>query len=232
MSEHFDQDYYDWNSQQNDRPALRWYANLVKRYFEKEKLLDFGCGTGTLIKRLNNICPTDGFEISKFAASQAAALNESSQIFTSTNDLTSKGFTSRYSGIVSIHVVEHLTDSELIEMVALWREILKEAGRIIIATPDYGGFAHRKLASNWEGFADSTHVNLKTSLEWDEFFARCGFRKVGSFTDGPWNGPYITGLRFERFLMQIPSAVQIFTSRKLIPCGLGESYVAIWEKEG
>ena len=53
------------NGQAGDRPALRWYARLVRRYCGPGPYLDFGCGTGHLLRRLAAHGRAAGFEISR-----------------------------------------------------------------------------------------------------------------------------------------------------------------------
>jgi SAM-dependent methyltransferase len=227
MSEKFDNDYYEWNSQKGDRPALTWYSNLLRKQIKSGKILDYGCGTGTLISKLSRNYDVDGFEVSKFAERQAMSLNPSSAIY---SDLDSVKNLSGYSAVVSIHVLEHISNDEVKDTISLWGSILCKKGLVLIATPDFGGAAHRRKKSNWDAFADSTHINLKSSMEWDAIFERSGFRKIRSYTDGLWSGPYFTKAKIEKYFLLIPIAIQIFTGWKVIPCGFGESYVALYEK--
>ena len=41
------EEYYRDSGHARDRPALRWYMRLVRRYCGVSPYLDFGCGTGT-----------------------------------------------------------------------------------------------------------------------------------------------------------------------------------------
>ncbi len=62
-----------------------------------------------------------------------------------------------------------------------------------------------------------------------DLISRNGFSPVREFTDGPWNGPYITGLKIEKLFLQVPCALRVFSGRRFMPVGFGESYVAIWQ---
>ena len=71
--DHYAADYYTANGQMGDRPALRWYVRLVRRYCGSGPSLDFGCGTGHLLRRLSALGPAAGFEISSWSAATARA---------------------------------------------------------------------------------------------------------------------------------------------------------------
>ncbi len=99
----------------------------------------------------------------------------------------------------------------------------------MIVTPQFDGFAHKHLGSQWDGFSDNTHCNLMTATDIRQLLTRHGFTPIKEFTDGPWNGPYLTKSKIEELLLQIPCALQVFTGIKLMPVGFGESYVGIWQ---
>ncbi len=67
----YDESYYQMNGQLGDRPALAFYVRLAKRYGAGGPFFDFGCGTGHLLRRLAEVGPASGFEISEFSATRA-----------------------------------------------------------------------------------------------------------------------------------------------------------------
>ena len=46
--------YYINNNQKNDRLALFFYKKVIFRYFSFNSILDFGCGTGHLLKKIKD----------------------------------------------------------------------------------------------------------------------------------------------------------------------------------
>ena len=68
-------DYYRDNGQSGDRPALAWYARLVRRYCGPGPYLDYGCGTGHLLRRLaaNGSAAGSSYTVAPGAVSRAAA---------------------------------------------------------------------------------------------------------------------------------------------------------------
>jgi SAM-dependent methyltransferase len=71
--DYYDAAYYATNGQAGDRPALRWYTRMVLRYVGAGPYLDFGCGTGHLLRRLSARGAASGFEISPWSAATARA---------------------------------------------------------------------------------------------------------------------------------------------------------------
>ena len=67
----------------------------------------------------------------------------------------------RYAGVVSVHVVEHLTDDQVAQALACWRRVLRPDGRALVVTPDPAGFGRALAQHAWNGFTDPTHINLK-----------------------------------------------------------------------
>ena len=225
MVQPFDETYYIKNGQIGDRPALGWYKKLSKRYLDTAHMLDFGCGTGTVIERLSPLGQIDGFDTSEFALNKAKLRNPKSNLYGQLDAIPA----STFSAVVSIHVFEHLDTLELSSAIEILARSLRANGRFLIVTPQFDGFAHKRTGSSWSGFSDDTHCNLMTAQNVRDLLSRNGFSPVREFTDGPWNGPYITGLKIEKLLLQVPCALQVFSGRKFMPVGFGESYVAIWQ---
>ncbi|MDA3016498.1 MAG: class I SAM-dependent methyltransferase [Actinomycetota bacterium] len=225
MVQPFDETYYINNGQIGDRPALGWYKKLSSRYLDTAHMLDFGCGTGTVIERLSPLGQVDGFDTSKFALSEAKLRNPKSNLYSQLDEIPA----STFSAVVSIHVFEHLEPSELSSAIEILVRSLRADGRLLIVTPQFDGFAHKRTGSFWSGFSDNTHCNLMTAQNIRDLLSLNGFSPIKEFTDGPWNGPYITGLKLEKLLLQVPCALQVFSGRKFMPVGFGESYVAIWQ---
>ena len=58
----FNEEYYKNNRQDNDRIGLLFYSNLIKYYFKPSVILDYGCVTGYLLKRLSKIESINGLK--------------------------------------------------------------------------------------------------------------------------------------------------------------------------
>ncbi|WP_127792918.1 bifunctional 2-polyprenyl-6-hydroxyphenol methylase/3-demethylubiquinol 3-O-methyltransferase UbiG [Agromyces sp. LHK192] len=220
----FDREYYRSNGQIGDRPALRWYTALTRRYLGRGPVLDVGCGTGHFLRRLSANSEADGIEVSEFAAQTARQTSPASRVYRDAVELE-RG---RYTRITSIHVVEHLPDDVLRRVIAEVRASATPDARWLVVTPDLGGAAHRRHGDAWLAFTDPTHVNLKSHGQWREFFEDEGFDILRESSDGLWNNPYssLPGV-IDRARFSLPMAAQFLTGRLFLRPGSGESSVFI-----
>lgn len=216
----YDAQYYVGNGQSGDRPALRWYARLVKRYVGSGPYLDFGCGTGHLLRRLSKLGPAEGFEVSEYSARTARQTAPDCVVHTDIAELPAGHF----GGMTAIHVFEHLPDEVLEDLVGRWRTILRPGGRILSVMPDPGGRGRALAGKDWVGYQDPTHINLKTHAEWRTFFEGHGLRIVREGSDGLWNWPYSSlPLPLDAARHSLPMAAQFLSGRLMLAPGSGES---------
>lgn len=221
---HYDEQYYEDNGQSGDRPALRFYERLARRHLGTGPLLDFGCGTGWLLRRLVTRGPADGLEAHDHPATAAAALVPSATVFNHLDEIASD----QYDGIVSIHVVEHLTDDELADVLEGWRRVLRPSGRALVVTPDRDGRAHRLKGDRWIAFTDPTHINLKSHTAWSALFAQHGFAVEQKAADGLWDFPYGRLPRLLDVAVRAwPTLFQFLRGDLLLRPGSGESVVLV-----
>jgi SAM-dependent methyltransferase len=218
----YDADYYRANNQAGDRPALRWYVRLVRRYCGPGPYLDFGCGTGHLLHRLSAVGQAAGFEVSPWSAARARAVS-GCPVHERLDDLPAGGF----AVVVAVHVLEHLDDGTAAAALAAWHRALRPGGHALVATPDPAGRGHALSGTRWVGFADATHVNLKPHAQWREFLRAHGFDVVREGTDGLWHVPYGTGPRLADLLRAAPAFGQYLAGRLLLRPGSGESAIFV-----
>lgn len=226
-TEKFDRSYYTINRQDTDRPALRFYTRLARKYIKPGRILDFGCGTGFFMKRLEQFFNVDGFEVSTHAMAYSRNMLARSGFYSTLNEIPHDC----YSGITALHVLEHITDDELGVVCAAWRLALLPRGKVMCVVPERDGLGHRIKKQEWIGFKDPTHINLKSRKEWQALFNRHGFTVVASGTDGLWDFPYSRSLpRFFDLLIHAPgTVVQFLAGRLLLKAGNGESLILVLE---
>ena len=224
----YSEKYYK-NHIDKDRPALWFYARLARRFFSDGKILDYGCGYGHLVKRLKKHFVANGMDISEGARVEAAKLVGNAEFFSSTERIES----SAYSGIVSLHVIEHISDKDIGILLEEWKRILIPKGKVICVTPDKGGRGNQLKGSDWAGFKDPTHINLKSYKDWVKVFEKAGFlvKKIGS--DGLWDFPYKDKLpkTIDAFLHSKNTVLQFVLGHLILSPGRGESAIFLLIKK-
>ncbi len=227
----FDKDYYNFNSQDSDRPALGFYFRVWKKFCQIGPVLEFGCGVGHLARRLSSRSTTFGFEINPYAIEKLSINAPSVKVVGGLDYLPD----SILDSIVSLHVLEHIGDEELIAIGKQFSRILKPQGRALVVVPDLGGRASKFKKGRWLGFKDPTHINLKTASEWERLFStEWGFNVVRSAADGYYDFPYESSV-FRRVLWDgarlFRTGLQFITGTLLLRCGDGEAAIFILENK-
>ena len=224
----YDMPYFAARSQDRDRPALWFYERVIRRWIKRGKILDYGCGTGFLLRRLARYYDVAGYDVSA-PARDAACLTVPEMTVYSRNEQIPDA---HFEGIVSLHVLEHIERSEIPATLARWRSALVTKGRVLCAIPDADGRGHVLSGNRWIGFGDPTHITLIGWREWSDFFTAAGFSVCHVGTDGLWCLPYRQGsgrvrdgLRFS-----VPTVVQYLAGRLILSAGSGESAVFLLEK--
>ncbi len=145
----FNKDYYKNNKQDKDRLGLLFYSNIIKNYFIPKNFLDYGCGTGFLLKkisRINSINKTYGFEVNNYARIQAKKNSSKSLIINNLKKIKENSI----DVITCLHVIEHVKDNELKKIFLLFKQILKSEGSLMLATPAKNGLGHKiKKKVDW-----------------------------------------------------------------------------------
>jgi SAM-dependent methyltransferase len=226
-SQQFGKAYYESNRQAGDRPALRFYTRLARSFFEQGRILEFGCGTGFLMKRLSSHFIVDGFEVSAHGAMSTRQLLPDARLFSTLQEIPAAS----YTGITALHVLEHITDEDLAAVLDAWRAALLPGGRVLCVVPELDGRGHRLKKEYWSGFRDPSHVNLKSRGDWLELLARHGFAAIKTGTDGLWDFPYRKNLpRLIDLLLNSPGTVaQFLAGTLLLKEGRGESLILLLE---
>jgi SAM-dependent methyltransferase len=113
-----------------DVPARvsRWYLRLVRRHLGVGPYLDFGCGTGALLRRLAAHGSASGFEVSGAAAATARTAAPGCPVYTSMGDVPGGVF----RGLIAVRSLDALDDGTAAAALACWRRVLVPDGRALV----------------------------------------------------------------------------------------------------
>lgn len=138
----------------------------------KGKILDVGCGTAQLLKKLNHFgWETYGTDLSAHAIA-AAKQNGVKHLFR--GPLEAAKFPAQFFDAVSLnHVLEHAPKPA--ELLAEVGRILKPGGELIIAVPNFHSLASRIFGRYWAGLDLPRHVIFFSAKGLRELLERAGF---------------------------------------------------------
>lgn len=227
MEQNYNKKYYEYNNQDKDRLGNLLYSSIIKKNFKIKSYLDFGCGVGFLLKRLEKLTyiKTCGYEINQYAINKCLINTNKSKIYNNLDEINEK-----FDLISMIHVVEHINSEDLKILFKKLITKLNYNGKILISTPAKNALAYNLKKSKWIGFKDPTHINLKDYNEWRDFFASIDLNIVKSSNDGLWDFPYKKmSFKLKYFKIFFLMFFQIFFGFLLLKHDEGETLILILE---
>jgi SAM-dependent methyltransferase len=149
------------------------FASL-KTYRKTNRLLDIGCGAGSLIEAARRAgWDAEGLEVSGPAAMHVGSLGF--KVFH--GDLSQANYPADYFDVVTAsELVEHLADPfGMLEEVA---RILRPGGLLWATTPNAGGLSARMLGIGWSIVCPPEHLQLFSIDGIRQMIARAGFQRI------------------------------------------------------
>jgi 2-polyprenyl-3-methyl-5-hydroxy-6-metoxy-1,4-benzoquinol methylase len=143
-------------------------------YRATNRLLDIGCGAGSLLQAARRAgWDAEGLEVSKTAAEHVRG--EGFRVFC--GELAEAAYPSEHFDVLTAsEVLEHLTDPlPLLEEAA---RILRPGGLLWATTPHGRGLSARLLGARWSTVCPTEHLQLFSLAGARRVFRRAGFRRV------------------------------------------------------
>jgi len=222
----YNKSYYERNRQNEDRIALGFYYRLAKSFVKSGKVLDYGCGTGHLIKRFGKGYETWAYDISEYALQCVKMLAPRANTCTGLDSLKEI----RFDLIISLHVLEHI--EKPFETLLFFNEILSKKGALIYAVPNLSGIGQKMKKTEWSGYNDPTHVSLFPAEKWLSLTKSAGFKILKVGTDGLWDVPYLPLVPkfIQKLIFYSAPAMQVISGRLILPVSCGESLIIVAQK--
>lgn len=146
-------------------------AETLTHILKKEdarKVLEVGCGTGSLLRYLKK----KGFDIIGCDNSDVA-VRLSGQIKASATSLPFGN--QKFDAVIAISLIEHLTKNEGLKFLKEVKRVLKENGHIFLVTPNFASPFRIIRGFKWYGYQDSTHITFYTPKTMKKILAKGGF---------------------------------------------------------
>lgn len=154
------------------RAAASRARRLAKGLRPGSRILDLGCGRGTMLRAFADIgMAAHGIEVNERAVKGADSRAEI-QI---AEKLSSIGYPPDFFDRVVIwHVLEHLVDPR--ETLGEVLRILKAGGRVAIAVPNFSSLQARWAGGNWFHLDFPRHLHHFSMVGLQNLIESCGFR--------------------------------------------------------
>jgi SAM-dependent methyltransferase len=220
----YSESYYEEHGLDEDRIALWFYARLLRRLRPAGgRLLDYGCGTGHLLRRLSDHFETYGYDGSAPARGRCRLTAPDTVVLEDWRATPPDDF----DVIVSLHTLEHV--EKPLPLVQALAERLVPGGLLLFVVPNPGGIGHRLKRRLWFAYRDPTHCSILSRGQWVTLARRAGLEIAWVRGDGMWDPPYVRFLprAVQRALFGAPAALQLISPLKkpFLPGALGECLI-------
>ena len=158
-----------------DLPLANILKDLIKKTNSK-KILDVGCGTGKLVKYLqNHKIDAYGVDNSKIALKAARQKNKVKNLsLASATKLPFKN--AAFDFLCAISTIEHLNKNDSREFLKEARRVLKKNGHLFMVTPNYASPMRYLAGANWFAYKDPTHINFYTPKKLSNILLKLDFK--------------------------------------------------------
>ncbi|QQS35537.1 MAG: class I SAM-dependent methyltransferase [Ignavibacteriales bacterium] len=150
-----------FNSSEKYKKEMEFLFDLIKPR-EGQRILDYGCGTGTLINFIKEKCNVEisGFDVQYLGTGEIP-------------DWYINNLSDSYDTVYFMHSLAHIVDAEsVLEKV---KKYLKVSGKIVVITPNrMWDIEMKPLSKNYN--PDTTVVKHFTPEELEVFFTDSGFK--------------------------------------------------------
>ena len=191
-------------------------------------MLEIGCGMGDLTGLLSESFDCIGIDNLPESVAASRARAPLADIRRMDADDLSPFADASFDAIVSLHVVEHLTDpAHLIDDVF---RLLAPGGLWMFATPQPEYWLRRRKDPRTDAIGmDPTHINVHGPSQWRQWCEHSGFRVTRQFSDGLWDVPYVplVPTRIQFATLGLPALIQVVTRTTWTPVSMGVNQILI-----
>jgi methionine biosynthesis protein MetW len=142
-----------------------------------ENILDIGCGSGSLARRLvSNECTVDGITISEDELEVASSFLRYGYLHDLEKGLPEEILVNKYNYIICSHILEHVAFPQ--KLLSDMQKVLAKEGQVIVAIPNLFHYRSRwellkgRFPYSEQGIWDYTHVRWYSFVSANELLSR------------------------------------------------------------
>jgi 2-polyprenyl-3-methyl-5-hydroxy-6-metoxy-1,4-benzoquinol methylase len=167
------------------RSRFLWRSGLVVEHDELDsmglrlappgRILDVGCGSGTLLQRMRIAgWEVEGVDFDEKAIDRAW---REYGLRVRHGDLHAACYPDKsFDAVTMNHLIEHVHDP--IALLTESRRILRAGGRLVAVTPNIASWGHSRFGRNWRGLEPPRHLHLFSPTTLAETARRAGFARI------------------------------------------------------
>lgn len=144
------------------------------KYVPQGKLLDVGCGDGSYIQYMQGFgWDAKGVDFDSEAVNNASSKGLNVQL----GNLMQQQYPNNVFDVVTInHVIEHVPSP--LQLLQESRRILKQGGKLMIATPNASSWGHHIYSADWRGLEPPRHLHIFTPKSLANLLGQAGFQEI------------------------------------------------------
>lgn len=144
--------------------TMKYKLSIIKKYSNEKNIIDFGCGSGSFLKYMqNNNYDIQGYEPNKIARQQTE--NKIKKQLSTSIDKLNK------TNIITLwHVLEHLKNP--LKILNKLKKKLYKNGIILIAIPNYKSFDSIYYKKFWAGYDVPRHIYHYSKQGFINYFSK------------------------------------------------------------
>lgn len=191
-----------------------------------KKVLDVGCGTGRLVRYLNQKgFRAFGTDIEDWALKYARKINKRGVILKA--GATKLPFESKSLDLVScLSVVEHLSKKDGVIFIKEAKRVLKKNGFIFLITPNFASPMRYILGKKWFGYSDPTHIYFYKPGSLEKILKKNGFKNIRFKTKTAYN--LKTHWYLPSYCRRLPMPIKNFLTYLMISSPLSKFRDSFW----
>jgi 2-polyprenyl-3-methyl-5-hydroxy-6-metoxy-1,4-benzoquinol methylase len=153
------------------------YSVMFFPYLQDGKLLEVGCGSGSLLAEMAELgWQVEGLDVDPSAVTTAKMKGLHVKLGT----LEESNYPDSYfDAICMSHVIEHVHDP--VRLLRECHRVLKPGGRLSMVTPNAQSFLHRLFGHSWFALEPPRHLHIFTRSTLKTLLQRSGFQTADVF---------------------------------------------------
>lgn len=158
---YYNRKYFDDRLEGQQSMAFSIWKFLTE--IKAKKILDVGCGSGWLVRYLNQKgFKTKGCDLAEEAVKMAKKQVKPSSLIVKASATNLPYKDNSFDSVLGVSIIEHLTKSQAKKFLKEASRVLKKGGWMFLVTPNYATPLRFLMGKNWGGYYDPTHISLYT----------------------------------------------------------------------